>query len=129
MNTAARVHMRLACDTKPGRAPPISPAAAARPPTPAPRKPPPALAHGQRSPKTPETPNTNHPTTTTGPKVLLRLIRPYTRVRLPFLAARLNAPMEEVERLLVSLVLDGRVEGRIDQVRGRGWGLGCFFLD
>ena len=50
-------------------------------------------------------------------QVLLRLIRPYTQVRLPFLARRLNAPLEEVERLLVSLILDGKVEGHLDQVR------------
>jgi hypothetical protein len=49
-------------------------------------------------------------------KVLLRLIRPYTRVRLPFLAAQLNAPLGDVESLLVGLILDGKVDGRIDQV-------------
>ena len=49
-------------------------------------------------------------------QVLLKLVGPYTRVRIPFIAQRLNNPVKEVERLLVSLILDGRIHGRIDQV-------------
>ena len=49
-------------------------------------------------------------------QVVLALLRPYTRVRLPWLARRLNVPEPEVEALLVGLILDGKVRGRIDQV-------------
>ena len=49
-------------------------------------------------------------------QVVLKAIQPYTRVRIASIAAQLNAPPPEVEQLLVSLILDGRVAGRIDQV-------------
>ncbi|GFR39870.1 hypothetical protein Agub_g371 [Astrephomene gubernaculifera] len=49
-------------------------------------------------------------------QVLLKMIQPYTRVRIPFIAAKLNIPAPDVEQLLVSLILDGRVAGTIDQV-------------
>lgn len=49
-------------------------------------------------------------------QVLLRLIQPYTRVRIPFISQKLNIPEAEVTALLVSLILDGRVSGHIDQV-------------
>lgn len=49
-------------------------------------------------------------------QVLLKVIGPYTRVRIPFLATRVNNPEKDVERLLVSLILDGRIQGHIDQV-------------
>lgn len=62
-------------------------------------------------------------------QVLLRLITPYTRVRIATLAGELNVPEAEVEALLVSLILDGRVDGHIDQVGGllelRGTGAGA----
>ena len=48
--------------------------------------------------------------------MLLKLIRPYTRVRIPFISAELNVPEKDVEALLVGLILDARVLGRIDQV-------------
>jgi hypothetical protein len=42
-----------------------------------------------------------------------------TRVRLDFIARELNGiPTEEVELLLVSLILDGKLQGKIDQVQG-----------
>jgi len=50
---------------------------------------------------------------------LIDLIRPYTRLELSFLAKQLNVDKEEVEDLLVGLILEGRVKGRIDQVEGR----------
>ena len=65
------------------------------------------------------------PIQTHSKKVLLRLIAPYTRVKLPFLAARLNAPLPEVERLLVSLILDGKIQGSLDQVGGWVGFVGC----
>ncbi|GIL43908.1 hypothetical protein Vafri_1496 [Volvox africanus] len=49
-------------------------------------------------------------------QVLLKVIQPYTRVRIPFIAQKLNIPAPDVEQLLVSLILDGRVSGNIDQV-------------
>ena len=58
------------------------------------------------------------------PQVVLKAIQPYTRVRIPFIAQQLNVPAADVEQLLISLILDGRIEGRIDQVQqvgGCGW--------
>lgn len=49
-------------------------------------------------------------------QVLLKLIQPYTRVRLPFISHALHIPEGDVERLLVSLILDNRIEGYVDQV-------------
>jgi len=51
-------------------------------------------------------------------QVLLKLIKPYTRIRLPFISKELNIPEKDVEGLLVSLILDQRVQGVIDQVQG-----------
>jgi len=47
---------------------------------------------------------------------LIDLIKPYTRLELSFLAKQLNVEREEVEDLLITLILEGKVEGRIDQV-------------
>jgi COP9 signalosome complex subunit 2 len=62
-------------------------------------------------------------------QVLLRLITPYTRVRVATIAGELGVAEREVEALLVSLILDGRVDGHIDQVNGllelRGSGAGA----
>ena len=75
-------------------------------------------------------------------QVLLEVVRPYTRIRIPFISAELNisdaevksssAPcmpalsdrpplrlgvhVAQVEELLVSLILDGRISGHIDQM-------------
>ncbi|GJW95856.1 COP9 signalosome complex subunit 2 [Tanacetum coccineum] len=49
-------------------------------------------------------------------QVLLKLIKPYTRIRIPFISKELNVPEADVEQLLVSMVLDNRVQGHIDQV-------------
>lgn len=49
--------------------------------------------------------------------MLLKAIAPYTRVTLPHLASELNGiSLFDVEDLLVSLILDGKVDGKIDQV-------------
>ncbi|KAI0756545.1 PCI-domain-containing protein [Daedaleopsis nitida] len=50
---------------------------------------------------------------------LIDLIKPYTRLELAFLAKQLNVDTEEVEELLIGLILEGRIEGRIDQVAMR----------
>ncbi|KAJ1301767.1 hypothetical protein OPQ81_008996 [Rhizoctonia solani] len=50
---------------------------------------------------------------------LIDLIKPYTRLELGFLAKQLNVEKNEVEELLIGLILEGKVEGRIDQVAQR----------
>lgn len=49
-------------------------------------------------------------------QVLLTLLQPYTRIRLPFISKELNIPSADVEALLVSLILDNKIRGAIDQV-------------
>jgi len=49
-------------------------------------------------------------------KALLNLIGPYTRMTIPFICKELNASEEDVESLLVSMILDNKIRGRIDQV-------------
>mmetsp|Transcript_80248 Transcript_80248/g.240369 ORF Transcript_80248/g.240369 Transcript_80248/m.240369 type:complete len:145 (-) Transcript_80248:454-888(-) len=49
-------------------------------------------------------------------QVLLKVITPYTRIRIPFIAQELNISAGEVEQLLVALILDGQVDGHIDQL-------------
>ena len=49
-------------------------------------------------------------------QVVLKLIQPYTRIRIPFVSQQLNIPEADVEQLLVSLILDNRINGHIDQV-------------
>ena len=48
--------------------------------------------------------------------MVLKLIQPYTRIRIAFVAQQLNVDERDVEQLLVSLILDGRIQGHIDQV-------------
>jgi len=50
---------------------------------------------------------------------LIDLIKPYTRLELSFLAKQLNVDKVEVEEMLIELILDGKVDGRIDQVAMR----------
>eukprot|EP01027_Heterolobosea_sp_BB2_P005645 GEZU01008598.1.p1 GENE.GEZU01008598.1~~GEZU01008598.1.p1 ORF type:complete len:176 (-),score=41.77 GEZU01008598.1:102-584(-) len=49
-------------------------------------------------------------------QVLLSLIKPYTRIRIPFIAEQLNITNDEVEELLVALILDNQIAGRIDSI-------------
>ena len=49
--------------------------------------------------------------------MVLKLIQPYTRIRIPFVSQQLNVPEADVEQLLVSLILDNRINGHIDQAR------------
>ena len=52
-------------------------------------------------------------------QVLRRVIRPYTRISLQAIARELNdIPVADVESLLVGLILDGSLDGKIDQVTG-----------
>jgi COP9 signalosome complex subunit 2 len=48
--------------------------------------------------------------------LIKKVIGPYSRVRIPFLARKINCDEKEVERLLASLIMDGRIDGHIDQV-------------
>ncbi|CEH15846.1 COP9 signalosome, subunit CSN2 [Ceraceosorus bombacis] len=50
---------------------------------------------------------------------LIDLIQSYTRVELSFLARHLNITTAAVEELLMVLILDGRIAGRIDAVQSR----------
>ncbi|EJF67104.1 PCI-domain-containing protein [Dichomitus squalens] len=50
---------------------------------------------------------------------LIDLIKPYTRLELAFLSKQLNVDTDEVEELLIGLILEGKIEGRIDQVAMR----------
>ncbi|KAJ8304653.1 hypothetical protein KUTeg_018236 [Tegillarca granosa] len=49
-------------------------------------------------------------------QVLIKLIKPYTRIHIPFISKELNIDPTEVENLLVSCILDNAILGRIDQV-------------
>jgi len=48
-------------------------------------------------------------------QVLVKLIKPYTRIHIPFISKELNIDTNEVESLLVQCILDNTVQGRIDQ--------------
>lgn len=50
---------------------------------------------------------------------LLDLVQPYTRIELAFLAKQLNISVPQVEELVMLLILDGRLAGKIDQVQQR----------
>jgi len=49
-------------------------------------------------------------------QVLIKLIKPYTRINIRFISRELNIDASEVENLLVSCILDNTIHGRIDQV-------------
>jgi len=49
-------------------------------------------------------------------QVLLKSLIAYTKIRIPFLGQELNIPAKEVEDLMVGLILDSKLRGRIDQV-------------
>merc|ERR1712126_606263 len=51
-------------------------------------------------------------------QVLVKLIKPYTRIHIPFISGELNIEPSDVESLLVSCILDTTIYGRIDQVNG-----------
>jgi len=49
-------------------------------------------------------------------QVLLKILTPYTKIRIPFLSAELNITPKEVEELMIGLILDNKIRGKIDQV-------------
>jgi len=51
-------------------------------------------------------------------QVLIKLIKPYTRINIKFISGELNIDPNDVESLLVSCILDNTISGRIDQVTG-----------
>jgi len=51
-------------------------------------------------------------------QVLIKLIKPYTRINIKFISGELNIDPTDVESLLVSCILDSTINGRIDQVTG-----------
>ena len=48
--------------------------------------------------------------------MLMKLIKPYTRIHILFISQQLNIDPGDVESLLVSCILDNSISGRIDQV-------------
>lgn len=48
-------------------------------------------------------------------KVLLMLVKPYRNIKLSFISKELGVTLEDSESLIVSCILDGLIEGRIDQ--------------
>eukprot|EP00111_Clytia_hemisphaerica_P003188 TCONS_00009086-protein len=48
-------------------------------------------------------------------QVLVKLIKPYTKIHIPFISKELNIDTTEVESLLVQCILDSTIQGRIDQ--------------
>jgi COP9 signalosome complex subunit 2 len=51
-------------------------------------------------------------------QVLLNLIKPYTTITIPHISTELNIPETDVEALVVALILDERVDARVDQLAG-----------
>ena len=52
-------------------------------------------------------------------QVLQEVLRPYTRITIEAISKKLNGiPLGDVENLLVTAILDGKLDGRIDQVNG-----------
>lgn len=50
-------------------------------------------------------------------KSLLRLIKPYKTISLMFISEQLSISIENIEQLLISCILDGKISGQIDSVR------------
>ena len=51
-------------------------------------------------------------------KGVVKLIAPYTRVRLSWIAGRLRVTDPEVQDIVGFLIVDGRIQGRIDEQQG-----------
>ena len=49
-------------------------------------------------------------------QVLLALVKPYRRVKLDFLAGKLQLNESEVEQIVVAMILDDRIEGEVDML-------------
>jgi COP9 signalosome complex subunit 2 len=51
-------------------------------------------------------------------QVLINLLLPYQRIKLNYLSSELKLDMKDVERLLVDMIIDKRINGKIDQING-----------
>ncbi|KAI9670719.1 MAG: hypothetical protein M1817_003829 [Caeruleum heppii] len=51
-------------------------------------------------------------------KAVLKLIKPYTRFTLTFVAKQLSISVEEVQDIVAFLIIDHQIRGQIDQARG-----------
>jgi COP9 signalosome complex subunit 2 len=51
-------------------------------------------------------------------KAIVKLIAPYTRLKLAWIAKKLRIPESEVQDILGFLIVDGKVKGKIDQQAG-----------
>jgi len=51
-------------------------------------------------------------------RAILQTIKSYRRLKIVFLAARLKIAPAQLETLLVQLILDGEVAGKMDQLTG-----------
>lgn len=51
-------------------------------------------------------------------QVLMELVKPYQRIQVDFISKEINISAPEVESLLVELILDHRIIGKIDQTHG-----------
>lgn len=49
-------------------------------------------------------------------QVLLNLVKPYKRIKLDFLAKHLGQTRDQISALLVDMILDDRIDGKIDQI-------------
>ncbi len=49
--------------------------------------------------------------------MLIKIIKPYTRIKIAFISGELNIEPSDVESLLVSCILENTIYGRIDQVK------------
>jgi COP9 signalosome complex subunit 2 len=49
---------------------------------------------------------------------LINLLLPYQRIKLNYLSSELKLDMKDVERLLVDMIIDKRINGKIDQING-----------
>lgn len=50
--------------------------------------------------------------------VVLQVVKPYLRVKLAHIASKLGIPVGEAQNLVAGLILDGRLQGKIDQMKG-----------
>jgi len=49
-------------------------------------------------------------------QVLLNKIQPYNRLKISFLSKLINLPCDEVEDLIIAMILDDKINGKLDQV-------------
>merc|ERR1711977_453603 len=49
-------------------------------------------------------------------QVLLALVKPYRRVKLDFLAGKLQLSEDDVEQIVVAMILDDRIQGEVDML-------------